>query len=326
MDTDTSDFSAGDFESAASAIASPDTSEVETSEAAEATTDVVDATGTDEATDEPDAEVPDVPTPKGPPIPLEVHRKSLENARVKGGEEAVAKYREKYGWAETIAQPDLQRWGETANRINQDPEQFADDYLTELENHPRYAASIRQKIADRAAAYRSQQQATQPPQPDVQIVDERGQVVGMTYSDKQLPQLLAQVKADAIKEVQQQLAPLNQMRAQAEERERFATVNAKVDAQLAEASKWPHFLEHQQAIGVEVQKGRSLEDAYNAVYVRDITPRLASLERKSVLGQLRHKVAAGTVSPTSGVTSVSAPDSQKSFEQLFHEKASLLGL
>lgn len=322
------EISASDFESAASATASPEEtveespsageeSDVETEAAPESDETVA------EVEDEPVAEAP---TPQGPPIPLEVHRKSLENARVKGGEEALAKWRQQYGWAEQIAQPDLQRWGATADRLLTDPVQYWKDLGAELQAHPTY----RQQLQQSMQTERQQREASQPPEPDVQIVDADGRVVGMSYSAEAVARREALLEQRLVQRLQadwqQKLAPLDRMRGEAEERERYQQATVKVEQQLAEASKWPHFTDHQQAIGVEVTNGKDLKDAYLTVLQRDIYPSLAANERKAVLGQLRHKVAASTVSPSGGSTRTPNADHNKSFEELFAEKASLFGV
>lgn len=328
LDDTTSDFSAGDFEVAASAIASPDET-VETVSAAPESEGVVAAPEGVPAEGEPQPEATAVAKPSGP-IPLEVHQKALQNARAKARDEALGEWRQRYGWAEQVPREDLERWGQTANRLLTDPVAYAEDLLAELERHPQYGPQIKAQTARRLAAYRQREQANQPPEPDVQIVNEHGQVVGVTYSAQQLQARdawrEAQLKAELQAQWQQHVAPLDKMRAQVEERDRLQQITTRVDQQLAEAATWPHFTEHQHAIGIEVQKGADLKSAYHTVFFRDIYPKTQATARADVLGHLRSKPAASTASPSGGALSIPAADADKSFEQLFAEKAASFGV
>ncbi len=330
MSEETSTFTASDVESAASAIASPDTSAPETPSTEPTSLTPAPQGETLPVQGTPPVEAPVPPEkPKGP-IPFEVHSKALENARAKARDEGVAEYRQKYGWAEQIPQADLQRWGQTADRLLKDPVQYAEDLLAELEAHPQYGPQMKAQTARRLASYRQRQEATQPVAPDVQIVDGNNRVIGMTYSDKALQQRDAQLREQLKQELQAdwqaRIDPLEKARSAAETREHTQRIEANVDRQLAEAATWPHFLEHQQAIGIEIQKGAALKDAYNTVFVRDIYPQTQALARADVMNHLKSKPAASTVSPSGGSTSVPTADSEKSFEQLFAEKAQLFGV
>lgn len=320
-------FSASDFEGAASATASPEAASAETLPTPETTDDAAPVETT--------AAVAEVATPavtperpKGP-IPFEAHDRAVTNARTKGKEEGAAEWRQRYGWAEQVPQADLQRWGQTADRLLSDPVKYAEDLLAELESHPTYGPQMKAQTARRLASYRQQAQQDAPPQADVQIVDANGNVIGMTYSDRQL-QLRDAQRERALEERlraewAKTTAPLEQMRAQAVERDRRQTIETNVDRQLAEASAWPHFKQYEQQIATEVSRGASLERAYLTVFNRDIYPNLATRERATVFDHLKNKTAASTVSPSSGTTSVPTIDADKPWEQIFEEKAHLLG-
>jgi hypothetical protein len=108
------------------------------------------------------------------------------------------------------------------------------------------------------------------------------------------------------------------------------SVNAKVDQQLAEAAAWPHFKEYEKQITAEVQKGASLEDAYNRVFVRDIYPKTAAAtratERAAVIGHIANKPAASTASPSGGSLNAPSSDADKTWADVFREKAPQYGL
>lgn len=315
-------ITAGDFEAAVSATASPEETSAETTSAEE-----------DDAADSPllDAPAPVVPAaperPKGP-IPFEVHHKSVENARTKGRDEATQEFERDYGWAKQVSADQLQAWNQTATRMVRDPVGFVEDFMQQLEADPRYQAEMRSRDGRRLAARRQQAEANQPPQPDVEIVDANGQVVGLTYSSQQLQRRDALLKQQMMQELQQDFAqrmgPLDQMRQEVEAKAEHQRLSTKVDGMLSAASKWPHFTEHQPAIGREVQKGASLQDAYLTVLQRDIYPNLQSSARASVMNHLQQKTNASTSSPSRGMTSVGAADSDKSWEQLLQERSHLL--
>jgi hypothetical protein len=304
-------FSASDFSTAASAIASPEATSPEAA-SAEPTDEAapVDAAAAPAA-----AAVPE--KPKGP-IPFEVHHTALNNARVKAREEASAEFDQKFGWARRVTPQQFSDWTQTANRMVTDPVGFISEFQRQLAQDPRYAAQVRTQ--------QSPATPDAPPQPDVQIVDAQGHVVGMSYSDKQTAKLLAFNEARMEAKFQKQLQPFQQMHAQAQEREEQQRITSRVDAQLSEASTWPYFSDHQQAIGVEVNNGADLQSAYLTVLKRDIYPALATRERASVMEHLTHKTTASTASPSGGQTSVSKRDSDKSWTDLFREKAVALGI
>lgn len=320
-------FSASDFEGAASATDSPETVSVETSQAPETTGDTATVETTAAVAEVAPATAAIPERPKGP-IPFEAHDRAVNNARTKGKEEGAAEWRQKYGWAEQVPQADLQRWGQTADRLLSDPVKYAEDLLAELESHPTYGPQMKAQTARRLASYRQREAATAPPQPDVQIVDANGNVVGMTFSARQLELRDQQVERAREErwqaELQRRTAPLEQMRAQAVERERRQQIEQSVDKQLSEAAAWPHFKQYEQQVAAEVSRGASLERAYLTVFNRDIYPNLATHERATVFGQLKNKTAAATVSPSSGTTSVPTNDADKPWEQLFQEKQHLL--
>lgn len=322
-------FSASDFESAAGATASPETTGAETPPTD--TGDLTTAPETALAPVTPAAEAPATPEkPKGP-IPFEVHSKALDNARSKAKEEGAAEYRQKYGWAERISQPDLQRWGQTADRLLSDPVKYAEDLQAELEAHPVYGPQMKSATARRMQSYRQREQAQQPVTPDVQIVDADGRVVGTTYSAQALAQRDRQfadkLKAELQADMQARTAPLDKMRIEVEEKARLQKIEQGVDQQLAHASKnWPRFLDFQQQIGLELQRGAAdLREAYLTVLNRDIYPSVATHERAAVLGHLSSKPAASTASPSGGSISRPTADSNKDWAQLFEEKFAQAG-
>lgn len=144
-------------------------------------------------------EKPAVAAPQGP-IPLEVHTKAIENARTKGAAEALAKHRETYGWAEKIQPQQLQQWGSIANRIATDRVGFGTDFLTELQQKdPAGFQAVMSKFGGNAQpANGNGAAAPRAVEPDVEIRDDQGRVVGKAYSADANRALVQQLLTEAI--------------------------------------------------------------------------------------------------------------------------------
>lgn len=147
----------------------------------------------------------------------------LENARAKSATEAVAKYREQYGWAEQVPQAQLQEFSALASRMSTDPVGFATAFMQELQQHPTYGPQLRshagRMLATRTAATDAE------PKPDRQIVDDAGRVIGQTYADGG-----AAHAAWLKRQIQAEFAPLKAERDQRIATEQAAHVRQQVEA------------------------------------------------------------------------------------------------
>lgn len=166
------------------------------------------------------------PAPKGEP-PQEKWPQILDNARAKATQDAQAKFDQDYGWAKTIDRQALTQWTQTAQRMSTDPIGFMSEFVRELEAHPTYGPQLRSHAGKMLASGRGQ--AEQEPQPDVQIVNEHGQVTGMTFSAKAQAEREAWHGRKLLAQVQQELQPIKA------ERER-----QQATAQAAEVSRQAH--------------------------------------------------------------------------------------
>ncbi|MEK9810908.1 MAG: hypothetical protein VW362_10710, partial [Candidatus Nanopelagicales bacterium] len=91
-------------------------------------------------------------------------------------------------------------------RATANPLDFGVNLLNELAQHPDYAARIRSEmgkmLGTRSQAQAAAQQAeAQALQPDVEIVDQAGAVVGRTYSDKTLEKFAERIRQQTLAEV-----------------------------------------------------------------------------------------------------------------------------
>lgn len=318
------DFSSGDIavavEAASGSSPEPDTSTTETVASPTETPAVEDSTSGS----------PTPTEPKGEP-PQERWADILENTRKKTRSEVEAEFRTKFGWAESVNQEQLTAWADIASRMSSDPVAFATQFITELQADPRYAGAMRSHAA-RVLGSRSQPQAPQEPQPDVEIVDQHGNVTGRTFSAEGLAARDAWMKQQVLSEVNQQIAPLVQDRQSRLQQEQQAqqrqALEARADALFKEAEGWRGFTENLPAIHQAMAQHPewSLERAYLSVVQSTILPSIEGTAKKSVLADLNRKPAASTVSPGHGSTAVTLPDSDRSWEDLFAEKSRQFGL
>lgn len=313
-------FSGSDFESAASATASPDSAAVETAQSTGETTAQTAEPASLEtaATGQAAAATTTVSELKGKqgPIPFDVHHTALENARTK----AVEEYRQRVGWAEHVPREQFEQMASWYNRAASDPVAFALDVIDELAANEEHAPVLRSRAGRLLRAARQQQPTHDPDIPDVEILDGQGQSLG------KLRDVVERLVAARV-------GPLEQDKQTREKREKEAAYERELDAYTTRESarirsaveKLPHAKDHWAAIVEkaktypdEIPVGEALRDAYHEV----VMPQLSTLERKKVLADISQKPAASTVSPSSGTTAVSKPDAEKGWEELFEEKAS----
>jgi hypothetical protein len=174
-------------------------------------------------------------TPQGP-IPFDVHHKALENARTKTVQERDAQWMEKYGWATTIEKDALDKWIPFAKRISTDPAGHLRDFLApDVLQHPQHGPAIR---AELGRIFQSLGNGNGEPQPDVQLVNEQGQVTGMTYSaDAQAKKdawLLSQWRNEWQREIGPIKAEREQQQQQAAQQQARAALESKADVVMSE--------------------------------------------------------------------------------------------
>lgn len=139
-----------------------------------------------------------VPSTEPGPIPFPQHKQILENSR-----KAFDSYRQQHGWAEQVPQAKLQEFAGIAQRMTADPVGFLNEFQAQLLNHPTYGPQLRSTAGKTLATPQSG-----PPAADVQIINDKGQVVGMTYSDKAQAEKDAYEWAQRESQFKQMIAPL----------------------------------------------------------------------------------------------------------------------
>lgn len=315
-------FSSSDFETAASATASPETALVETgtlaSDPALVSAEAVpDPAATVPATDTPI--VPVVSEKKGP-IPFDVHHTALANARA-----AVAKEWEPYAWAKDVPQASLSRMSNIAERMSSDPLGFLSTYYEELQNHPTHGPAVRSWAAKTLG---SKPGKAPDLTPDLDITDANGQVVSQTFSAARVQQIVQHAVSEAISK---EVAPLKQDQQQRQASEHAATEAQRVKTATDESIAFITDLvgnddAHLTAVGeaLAANPSWSAERAAAHVLKTVIMPGLSKTERVSVLADIAKKPAASTVSPGRSTTAVPTRDADKSWEQLFEERSAAL--
>ncbi len=226
-------------------------------------------------------------TPAGEP-PKDRWPDILANARTKTRAEVESEFRQKYGWADEAAR---------------DPWGFTQRQLDQLAHHPNYEAHVLNYAAKLLNARRAQTKPpAQEPTPDVPVVDQSGNIVSYTYSDKGLKALRAYEQQASEGALSQRLAPLEQFVQQAQQREVQHAVEAQAGSTLTDLREQPYFKEHERTIkrvfAEHPEWGDNVHRAYLHVLTTEVIPSLSQREQQQVLATLQTKAAAGSVSPT----------------------------
>ncbi len=176
---------------------------------------------------------PDASRPAQTEPPKETWPQILANARTKAAADAEAKFNEQYGWARAIPQQTIQEWSQIARRMAADPIGFLNEYVAELQRHPVHSQQLRSEAGRILSGH-----ANGEPQPDVQLVNEQGQVTGMTYSADGLAKRDAWRDSQLLAKVNQEYGPLKaereQQRQSAAVQEARAAIESKADVVMSE--------------------------------------------------------------------------------------------
>jgi hypothetical protein len=178
------------------------------------------------------------PSAKPPgPIPFEVHKTALDNARAKATAEAQAAFDRDYSWAKQVSPETVQRWSGIASLMATNPSAFLDQYFSEAATHPTFGPQVKSWAAKTLA--RRAEPAAPDLSPDVVVQDpQTGREVARTFTAERV-----QAIVDAI--VQKQVAPLRrdletrqareqQQQAEAQQAEASRRLEASTDAVLAD--------------------------------------------------------------------------------------------
>jgi hypothetical protein len=174
-------FSASDFTSAETSLSSDAPA---SAAPVEASAPVETAAQPGEATTQPAAIETTSPStepakPAGP-IPFDVHKTALENARIKATQEALAQFDQQYGWAKQVDRGELEHALTVARKLNvgAGPEAFISglqELLTDGQRDPQIAAALR-SFQGKALAQLRQQQAQPDQEPQFLLESADGSV------------------------------------------------------------------------------------------------------------------------------------------------------
>jgi hypothetical protein len=241
------------------------------------------------------------------PIPFERHKEILENARRKAREEAEGEW-QPYAWAKQVPRDQLQRMAAWYQSAIRDPYSLYERLTQELSAHPEYGAKVRSYAA---RLLRQSRQATvedEMPQPDIPVMNEQGQVVARTYSDKQLEKREAYLRQQSEQSIAERLRPLEQRQARAEAKERELAARQQANQYAADTLKElrqnEHFKAHEPKVKAALlaHPDWDVYRAFNHVLATDVLPGLSQAEQAKTLATLQQKAAAGTVGPRGAVT------------------------
>lgn len=307
-------FTGADFEAAATG---GDTSVSASPESATATIDS--STPPEAATTAPvDASIPSSPSidpAQAGPIPFNVHKTALDNARSK----AVAEWEQQYGWAKQVDPQEFQRVVEMSRKASADPIAYLQDFIKEIQQDPKYGAQLR-SLAARALSQRQQQVVDeQEPQPDVPIQLDNGRVLNL-YSAEQQAKREAFLQRQWMSQVKQEFSPVTKtietLQAREAEAVRQSEIHSYVSTTHQDVTTWPGMQDEANRVAVasELASMRLSSDdprevtlALNAAYRKAVLPNLHRSAMQSVLSTTRQHASAGTVNP--GQTSTRAAKS-----------------
>jgi hypothetical protein len=245
-------------------------------------------------------------SPKPQEPPKETWPQILANARTKATAEAEAKFNQDFGWARAIPQQTIQEWSQIARRMSADPIGFLNEYVAELQRHPTHSIALRSEAGRILSGH-----ANGEPTPDVQLVNEQGQVTGTTYSAEGLAKRDAWRDAQLLEKVQREFGPLKAEREQERQTQAITAqrqqLESKADAVMAELGD---ILDGQTALFAEVDRVMGEHPDWSAhkaaleVRKLKITPQQQSTAQAAAADTFRKKAAAQTAD---GRASASTP-------------------
>jgi hypothetical protein len=234
----------------------------------------------------------------------------------KAAEQQLEEYKQRTGWAEN------QQLREAAERIARhqgNPLSLVDEIVQDLANHPEFGPQLNSLMARRLGSLRQQRQqqpaALEPPQPDIQVFDQNGQVVGHTYSDKAQAQRDAYLEQQLMAKIHQSLAPklqtletIQQERAHAQMQHQATTFASSFEQTAKEMFPAFDTKTHGPAIAAELAKLHLPNNTHPSVVEaaglralnKVMLPTLSSTAQSQLLDSLQQKAAASTaVNPAS---------------------------
>ena len=230
--------------------------------------------------------------------PKETWPTILENARTK----AANDLRTQYGITPQITPQVFQSGLGFARAINENPIEFINKLAAEISNHPIWGPQLRSSAGRTLAAAPAAR-----PEPDVQVMNAQGQVVGMTYSAERQQQVNEWDWAQREAKLNQRLQPLISAHEQQQQDVQVAAFQKEVGAAAdSELTRVNEILEGNTALGPKVAElmaqGVNHIDAALQVRKQFIVPNATKAAEAAVLDANLRKVAGNTVSGSSSHT------------------------
>jgi hypothetical protein len=324
-------FTGGGFETAAATLGTPTSAPTpppaSTPAAADASSTAGSATTAPAASAEPSPATttavpgtpvsPTTPTPESKPpgpIPFDVHKTALENARTKAAQEAETKY----GWAAAIPEQHRDTVGTFYRLMEGDPTQAVEVLIGTIANDPQHAPKLR-SLLGRLLGTRPQGQPSATggfPEPDTEGVDDQGNRIPL-YSAASMPKIIAAIE----QRLEAKYRPLEEDFRTRQQREQDAAVDAEMrrnaetwaTQRYAQISAWPHYKANEAEIAKAMQADPALTEG--DAYISVVVPKLSQQERQSVVASMHDKVAASSVNPATPTSG--APPRPKTFAEAF---------
>lgn len=261
------------------------------------------------------------PAPKQGPIPFDAHSTALDNARTKTRAEVTAEFDRDFGWARQVSRDSIAHMSQIATQINTDPVGFLNRMAAELASHPTYGPQLRSS-AGRTLAGGAPASSLDP---DVQITDKDGQVVGQTFSAQRVQAIVEKAVSDAIgREVQPLKSAEEQRQAAIKTQETRRQMDQQADTAIARMKEildgrddlWGH-------VDALLAQGKDAIDAALAVRKQHITPSQTKAAEATVADTMKRKANGNTANGAG--TSVAATTRPKNPKELAEFMANLEG-
>jgi hypothetical protein len=243
------------------------------------------------------------PAPKQGPIPFDVHSTALENARTKTRAEVMAEVERDLGWARQVSRESLTNMSQIATQINTDPVGFLNRMAAELANHPTYGPQLRSSAGRTLAGG-----AATSLDPDVTIVDDKGQPVGKTFSAERVQAIVKQAVSEAIgREVQPLKSEYEQRQAAEKTQANLREINEKADTAIARMTEildgrndlWAH-------VDALLAQGKDPIDSALAVRKQHIVPGQTKSAEAAAADMMKRKAAGNTANGAGTSTATTA--------------------
>lgn len=276
-------------------------------------------------TDAPPAAVaPDPSAPGAGPVASDderspyIPRSRFDEVNTKAKE--LREWRERHAWADGLDPYRLQQMAEWWQRAQTDTRGFSLGLVDELLSHPEHGPAMRSEIARRLSTRGASPSSTEGmPAPDVEITGPDGQVVGRTYSDKQLLKRDAYLEQQVLSKISEQFGTKFKTLDTIEQERQ--TQALQMHAQqfgtsfTQELSHLPLFTEHKAEIGQALAGLTLTSDHPDAVraatyqlYHKIVGPKLAQRASQDTVADLQRKAHASTaVNPSSAAPATKKP-------------------